>query len=228
MTVSNDTNHLILEVQGLVRVLGGKTVLDHLDLRVERGHHMAILGPSGCGKSTLLRAISGLDVPESGTIFINEQPVSGHRLMVPPHKRGVGLVFQNPALWPHMTVTGNIRFGLHGLTRAQAAERVHHLLKRFQLESLAKRHPDELSGGEARRTAIARAMAPRPALLLLDEPMTHLDNILKEDALQFLLEEAGAAGTTLLFVTHDESEAAKIADTALRFQDGRWVHHSFV
>lgn len=216
-------NEMILSIRNLVRRRDDRSIFDGFDLDVASGAHLSICGPSGCGKSTLLRAIAGLDVPETGTISISGQVVSGAGQWVPPHLRNIGFVFQTPALWPHMTVAENIRFGLHGMEKQQAEDRMKCLLAQFSITSLQHRHPDEISGGEARRTSIARSMAPKPALLLLDEPMTHLDEDLKDDALDFLMEEARESGTTLLFVTHDASEALRISPRCLRFVEGKWV-----
>lgn len=222
-TEANMKNERILSIRNLVRRRGDRGIFDGFDLDVASGAHLSICGPSGCGKSTLLRAIAGLDVPEAGTISINAQIVSDASHWVPPHLRNIGFVFQTPALWPHMTVAENIRFGLHDMGKQQAENRLQCLLERFSITPLRDRHPDEISGGEARRTSIARSMAPKPALLLLDEPMTHLDEGLRDDALDFLLEEAGESGTTLLFVTHDASEAQRISPRCLRFVEGKWV-----
>jgi len=213
----------VLSLRNLVCRRGERIILDGINLDVPAGAHLCIRGPSGCGKSTLLRAIAGLDIPAGGTVSIRDRLVSGAGAWVKPHLRGLGFVFQTPALWPHMTIAENIRFGLHGMGKGASSERTDHLLKRFSLSDLRNRHPDEISGGEARRASIARSMAPHPALLLLDEPMTHLDESLKEDALDFLLEEAEEAHTTLLLVTHDAGEAARVSARSLLFQEGGWV-----
>ncbi len=212
-----------LLLRNLVRRHGNQVVLDGLNLEVPAGAHLCIRGPSGCGKTTLLRAIAGLDVPDDGVVSIQGRVVSGIGIWVPPHMRELGFVFQTPALWPHMTVAQNIRFGLQALKMREANERVEQLLVRFALQDLRDRHPDEISGGEARRVSIARSMAPRPALLLLDEPMTHLDDALKDRALDFLLEEAAETGTSLLLVTHDADEARRISSCSLMFREGEWA-----
>ena len=158
------TDH-VLSLRGLTRRIGDRTLFESLDLDVAPGRHCAILGPSGCGKTTLLRTIAGLDRPDAGTVFISGRVVSGAGLWVEPHRRGIGYVFQNPALWPHMSVSGNIRYGLSGWPRVKADARVAQLLARFSLEGFENRRPDALSGGEARRVAIARSLAPNPSLL---------------------------------------------------------------
>ncbi len=213
----------VLSIRNLVRIRSGRRILDNFRLEVASGGHLSICGPSGCGKSTLLRAIAGLDMPEAGQIAVNGFVVSSSGTWVPPHRRNIGFVFQTPALWPHMTIAENIRFGLHDMGKQQAEDRVQYLLARFSIAGLQHRRSGDVSGGEARRASIARSMAPRPALLLLDEPMAHLDEELKDDALDFLTEEAETSGTTLLFVTHDASEARRISPRCLRFTDGTWL-----
>ena len=214
----------ILSLVHLTRRINGRTLFEDLCLELEPGNHLAVLGPSGCGKTTLLRVIAGLDMPDGGAVAIGGKIVSDVNTWVEPHLRGVGFVFQTPSLWPHLTVAGNIRYGLHTGTRREADQRVADLLGRFSLEGLQNRHPASLSGGEARRVSIARSLAPRPALLLLDEPMTHLDDARKDDAIDFLLEEAQLSGTTLILVTHDEAEARRVTTTCLRWSDGMSLH----
>ena len=214
----------ILSLVRLTRRIRGRALFENLSLELAPGNHLAVLGPSGCGKTTLLRAIAGLDIPDEGAVVIDGKTVSDANTWVEPHLRGIGFVFQTPSLWPHMTVAGNIRYGLHKSTRQETDQRVAQLLRRFSLEGLENRHPASLSGGEARRVSIARSLAPKPSLLLLDEPMTHLDDARREDAIDFLLEEAQLSGTTLILVTHDEAEAQRVAGTCLRWsEDGLLV-----
>ena len=208
----------ILTLSHLSRSFGDNVLFEDLSLNVDPGRHLTITGPSGCGKTTLLRTIAGLEIPDSGGIAINGRTVfSSEGTWLEPHLRGVGFVFQTPALWPHLSVAGNIRYGLHGMPRQEADRRVHALLRRFSLEGYGNRRPDSLSGGEARRVSIARALAPKPALLLLDEPLTHLDEARREDVLAFLLEEADASGTALVMVTHDEQEALRLCGSRLEW-----------
>ena len=209
----------ILSLAHVTRRFGSNLLFENLSLTLEPGTHLAVTGPSGCGKTTLLRVIAGLDVPEAGTIDIRGRTVcAADGTWVAPHLRNVGFVFQTPALWPHLTVAGNIRYGLHGLSREAADARVAALLRRFSLEGFGKRRPESLSGGEARRVSIARSLAPKPALLLLDEPLTHLDDTRREEALAFLLEEAAQSGTTLVMVTHDEGEALRLSGARLQWR----------
>lgn len=215
----NRASESILSLEGLTRQIGERTLFAKLSFQLAAGEHLAILGPSGCGKTTLLRIIAGLERADAGTVTSRGRCLSDPEIRVVPHLRGIGFVFQTPSLWPHLSVAGNIRYGLHGWTGKEAEERVSHLLQRFSLAEMGKRRPDSLSGGEARRVSIARSLAPRPALLLLDEPMTHLDDSRREEALDFLLEEAASSGTTLVMVTHDEADARRMGRVCLRWPD---------
>ncbi|MFT4976033.1 MAG: iron(III) transport system ATP-binding protein [Myxococcota bacterium] len=189
----------------------GKTpVLDGIDLSVAAGEFVAILGASGCGKTTLLRAVAGLVTPTDGEIHINGAVVtSGGRERVPVERRGVGLVFQDYALFPHMSVTDNVGFGL---PRGERAARVSALLALAGLESLADRRPAALSGGQQQRVALVRALAPRPHLLLLDEPFANVDAERRRDLGGQLRAAVRAEGTAALLVTHDRADALRLAD----------------
>jgi iron(III) transport system ATP-binding protein len=146
--------------------------------------------------------------------------MSSPAIMVPPSERSIGFVFQSGALWPHMTVTDNIRFALGDLTPAEQQQRTRNLMERMGILPLAKRYPDQISGGEARRVALARALAPKPTTLLFDEPLTNLDRTLRMDLLMLILESAREAGSSMVYVTHDEHEAETIAGTIIRFDRG--------
>jgi thiamine transport system ATP-binding protein len=185
-------------------------VLDHVSLRIDTGEVVALLGPSGAGKSTLLRAIAGLVVPHRGTITVDERDVTH----VPVHRRGIGLVFQDNQLFPHRDVAGNIEFGLrmHGEQADARGGRVEELLALVGLVGLGNRSVGSLSGGEAKRVALARSLAPRPPILLLDEPLTGLDDALHHRLTGDLRVILRATTTTVLLVTHDADEAAAIAD----------------
>jgi iron(III) transport system ATP-binding protein len=201
----------------MTRQIGAEPLFSNLSLHLDKGDHLAIMGPSGCGKTTLLRIIAGLDTADAGAVMSRGRCLSDPVIRVAPHLRDIGFVFQTPALWPHLSVSGNIRYGLHGWENKEVEKRVTHLLHRFSLTDMGERRPDSLSGGEARRVSIARSLAPRPALLLLDEPMTHLDDSRREEALDFLLEEAVSCGTTLIMVTHDGVEARRVGHACLRW-----------
>ncbi len=195
-------------------------------LEVALGQIVVLLGPSGCGKTTLLRLINGLETPEpdpEASIAIGDQTVFGPGVNTPPEKRGVGMVFQDYALFPHMTVVANVAFGLHGLDRAEALARAMATLDQVQLSGLAQRYPHELSGGQQQRVALARALAPQPQLLLLDEPFSNLDHALRvalREEVRGVLKRSGVAA---LFVTHDREEALSMADALAVMQYGRIV-----
>lgn len=202
-----------LVVSDVTVSFGGRRVLDGVHLEVDAGEIVALLGPSGAGKSTLLRVIAGLLVPDTGRVVIGEDDVTRW----PTHRRGVGLMFQDEQLFPHRDVAGNIGFGLQvqRLDRATIDARVEGLLDLVDLRGFGPRRVTDLSGGEAKRVALARALAPRPRVLLLDEPLTGLDAALHARLVADLREILRAAGTTCVHVTHDGAEATAIADRVL-------------
>jgi iron(III) transport system ATP-binding protein len=212
-----------VRVQDLARHYGTTIVLKGVSFTVPDGNRTAILGPSGSGKTTLLRLVAGLDLPDGGTVAMGGEVVSRPGWGVPPHERHIGFVFQFPALWPHMTVLDNVCFGLTGVARAEAKARAADWLARVQLEGLGGRYPDQLSGGQAQRVSLARALAPAPALLLMDEPLAHVDAALKRQLLELILALVVAPGVTLLYVTHDPEEADALAEQQLRLHDGALV-----
>jgi iron(III) transport system ATP-binding protein len=183
--------------------------VDDLSLRVAEGEILALLGPSGCGKTTTLRLIAGLEHPDEGTITLRGQVVAGHGQAVPPEARGIGIVFQDYALFPHLTVGENVAFGL---PRAARRARVDEVLDLVGLRDLAPRYPHELSGGQQQRVALARALAPAPALMLLDEPFSNLDADLRTQMRDEVERILRASRTTAVFVTHDQEEAFTLAD----------------
>ena len=195
-------------------------VLRDVSLSVDIGETAAVCGPSGSGKTTLLRLIAGLERPDSGTIEIDGKVVSKRAWSLSPHRRDIGMVFQTPALWPHMSVARNILFGLSDLSRDEAHARLDDLLERTGIVDLARRHPEELSAGQARRVALARALAPRPKRLLLDEPLVNLDVDLKEQMRRLILDSVRETHATLIIVTHDPDEAAGLADRTFVLRDG--------
>ena len=195
--------------------------VDGLSLEVGHGEILALLGPSGCGKTTTLRLIAGFETPDAGTVSIRGEVVAGDGRAVPPEERGVGIVFQDYALFPHLTVADNVRFGLHRLDRAARAKRVAEILELVGLEGFGERYPHELSGGQQQRVAVARALAPAPALMLLDEPFSNLDADLRaqmRDEVETILRNTG---TTAIFVTHDQEEAFTLADRVGVLNEGR-------
>ena len=210
-----------MRAEGLSRRYNGVAVLHDLDLAVEAGGVTAVLGPSGSGKSTLLRLIAGLEPNDDGSVWVAGRDVT--RLSA--HRRGVGLVFQDHALFPHLDVRANIAFGLveAGWSRARQQERVEELLRDLGLELLAARRVDALSGGERQRVALARALAPRPAVLLLDEPLASLDRALRERLAEDLEARLHQSDLASVLVTHDLDEAATVADQLLLLRAGRSV-----
>jgi iron(III) transport system ATP-binding protein len=192
-----------------------------LQLVAEPGELVTVIGPSGCGKSTLLRLVAGLDRPDAGSIRIEDEEVAGPRAWVQPERRRVGLVFQDHALFPHLDVTRNIAFGLDRLPRAERRSRVDEVLAIARLGELAKRYPHELSGGEQQRVALARALAPRPAVVLLDEPFSSLDETLRAQVRADTIAMIRATGTTALLVTHDQTEALSVGDRVVVMHRGR-------
>jgi len=210
----------MIELDTISKTFGTHRAVDRISLRIPDHAQVAILGPSGSGKTTLLRLIAGLEVPDSGTITMEGRLVSSRDCMVPPSERSIGFVFQSAALWPHMTVAENIYFALGDIHSAEQHKRTQFLLERMGILPLAGRYPDQISGGEARRVALARALAPRPSVLLFDEPLTNLDRPLREDLLRLIAESVREAGSSMVYVTHDNYEAETIAGTVIRFDKG--------
>ncbi len=212
---------MVLAVQGLSKAYDGHVVLDAVSFTVARGETVCLLGPSGSGKSTLLRLIAGLETPDSGRILWE-----GHDLAeVPVHERGFGLMFQDYALFPHMTVWENVAFGLRmqHLPRAEIQRRVQDALARVNMTQFAHRRVTDLSGGEQQRVALARTLAPRPRLLMLDEPLGSLDRALREHLLEDLRRILREEDTPAIYVTHDQEEAFAIADRVILLHEGRLV-----
>ena len=201
-----------LEVFGVSKSYGATPAVHDLDLAVDQGEILALIGPSGCGKSTLLRLVAGLERPDTGTVQVGGDTVAGGATWVPPERRRVGLVFQEHALFPHLRVRDNIRFGLEGTARAEQDARVAEVLELVRLAHVADRYPHELSGGEQQRVALARALAPRPAVVLLDEPFSSLDESLRARVRTDTVDILRTTGTTALLVTHDQTEALTVGD----------------
>ncbi|WP_411963622.1 ABC transporter ATP-binding protein [Haloferax sp. YSMS24] len=202
----------VLELEGVSKAYGTETVIDDLSLQVEDGEILTLLGPSGCGKTTTLRLIAGLDHPDSGEVRLNGNVVSGNGSFVAPEERGVGVVFQEFALFPHLTAAENIAFGLKDLDEAEREARVQELLDLVGLETQGGSYPDELSGGQQQRVALARSLAPQPAILLLDEPFSNLDVDLRVKMREEVRRILKEAGVTAVSVTHDQEEAMSISD----------------
>lgn len=208
-----------LRCSNLTRRFAGVTAVSDASLEVETGTLLALLGPSGCGKTTLLRLIAGLERPHSGTVEVAGRIVESESVHLPPERRQVGLVFQEYALFPHLSVQANVAFGLPR-GRDQAA-RVEDLLGQVGLGGLGTRMPHELSGGQQQRVALARALAPSPRLIMLDEPFSNLDPALREGVRREVRRVLRAAKATAIIVTHDQEEALSLADEVAVMMDGR-------
>ncbi|MBB5751855.1 ABC transporter ATP-binding protein [Prosthecomicrobium pneumaticum] len=217
----SDTPHLAIE--GVAKRYRGTPALADIALAIRRGEFLALLGPSGCGKSTLLRILAGLLAADEGRVTLDGADVTA----MPPWRRDIGLVFQNYALFPHMTVRGNVRFGLEmrKIDRATADRMVDEALDTVRLGGLAERRPAELSGGQQQRVAIARAIAIKPRLLLLDEPLSNLDAVLRTSVRVELRELHERTGLTTIMVTHDQAEALTLADRVAVMSAGRVLQH---
>jgi iron(III) transport system ATP-binding protein len=213
----------ILTVDAVSKRYGGKLAVEAASLRLEPGKVTALLGPSGCGKSTLLRLIAGLDHPDAGTITLGDRILVGPGLFTPPETRGVGLVFQDFALFPHLSVLDNVAYGLRDASRSERRATALRHLDAVRLADRADAFPHMLSGGQQQRVALARALAPKPAALLLDEPFSGLDAHLKSEVRADLLATLRAAGAAALVVTHDSAEAMLMADNLVLMVAGRIV-----
>ncbi|MCP1199391.1 ABC transporter ATP-binding protein [Notoacmeibacter sp. MSK16QG-6] len=200
-----------------------KPVLKDISLVAEAGEVLCLLGPSGSGKSTLLRIAAGIEPQQDGRILLNDREIAGPSVFVPPEKRSIGLVFQDFALFPHLTLLENTRFGLTELSRKDGLAEARIALSRVGLGDKMNAYPHELSGGQQQRVALARALAPRPAVLLMDEPFSGLDSRLKDAVRAETLAILRQSRTTAVIVTHDAEEAMRIADRIALLKDGRVV-----
>jgi len=213
----------IIEIQGVVKHLGKDKVaaVDDLHLDVNRGEILTILGPSGCGKTTTLRLVAGFEAPNTGRILVNGKVVAGDGKFLPPEKRNVGIVLQEFALFPHLTVRRNIAFGLRNRSQAEIDKRVKEMVELAGLQGFEDRYPYQLSGGQQQRVALARALAPAPLIVLLDEPFASIDPDLRSRMRTDLKRILKEAGVTAVFVTHDQEEAFLIADRIAVMNEGK-------
>ncbi len=211
-----------LEIRNLKRSFDGRAVVDDVSLKIMPGQVTCLLGPSGCGKSTTLRMIAGVEMQDSGSIFVDDKLICDTVFRIPPEQREIGLMFQDFALFPHLSVAGNVAYGLRG-TKAEKRARVEELLARVDLLRFIDGYPHQLSGGEQQRVALARALAPKPRIMLMDEPFSGLDNRLRDgirdETLSILKEE----DTAVLLVTHEPDEAMRMADEIALMRDGKIV-----
>ena len=201
----------------------GKPTLNDVSLTAEPGEVLCLLGPSGSGKTTLLRIAAGIEAQTSGRLLLNDREIAGPGLFLPPEKRSIGLVFQDYALFPHLSILDNVRFGLTALSREEAQKEAMISLGRVGLERYADSYPHSLSGGEQQRVALARAIAPRPAVLLMDEPFSGLDSRLKDQVRAETLAILRRSRATAIVVTHDAEEAMRMGDRIALLKDGRLV-----
>ena len=211
-----------LELHDIVHAYDGVHVLDGVSLELSRGQVTCLLGPSGCGKSTLLRIAAGVERQGAGRVVVDGEVVSEGRLHAPPERRRIGLMFQDFALFPHLSVAENVAFGMTG-SGPDKAERSAHLLSRVGLDRHGARYPHQLSGGEQQRVALVRALAPRPPILLMDEPFSGLDNRLRDAIRDQTLEVLKDEDTAVMLVTHEPEEAMKMADRIALMRGGRIV-----
>lgn len=202
----------MLEINNISLGYGANTVVQRVNLRMDQGEIACLLGPSGCGKTTLLRAIAGFEPVRAGSIVLQGSTVASTTVHVAPQLRDIGMVFQDHALFPHLTVGDNVAFGLHSMPKAQRPARVQEMLELVGLQGMAQRWPHELSGGQQQRVALARALAPNPSLLLMDEPFSSLDTSMREVIAREVRAILKQAKATALMVTHDQNEAFAMAD----------------
>ncbi len=207
-----------IELQNIVKAYGNTTVVKHVHLTIEDGEFFTLLGPSGCGKTTLLRMIAGFHDPDSGDILFNSNSI----LSIPAHKRNTGMVFQNYALFPHLTIFENVAYGLRArnINQTEIDQRVKTVLNAVQLYDLAKRFPRQLSGGQQQRVALARALVIRPHVLLMDEPLSNLDAKLRVSMREEIRRIQKELGITTVYVTHDQEEAMAVSDRIAILHDG--------
>ena len=215
---------LVVECRGVAKAFGDRRAVDGVDLDVRRGEVLSLLGPSGCGKTTVLRLIAGFERPDAGEVVLDGRRVAGPATNVAPERRRVGFVFQDYALFPHLTVAANVAYGLganRSLGRRRVIPRVGEMLELVGLSDVSDRCPHQLSGGMQQRVAIARALAPGPTIVLLDEPFSNLDAALRARVRDEVRRILAAAEATTIFVTHDQEEALSLADRVAVMREGR-------
>ncbi|MEZ4751694.1 MAG: ABC transporter ATP-binding protein [Bdellovibrionota bacterium] len=216
-----------VKLSALKKSYGPTVVVPGLDLDVKDGEFLSLLGPSGCGKTTVLRMVAGLETPSGGSIILNNSVIYSAEsgINIPPEKRNLGMVFQSYAVWPHMTVLQNVCFPLkvRGVKKDEQQLRAEKVLTSVQLAHLAHRKPNQLSGGQQQRVALARALVAEPSVLLLDEPLSNLDAVLRDEMCEIILELRKKYAYTMLYVTHDQKEAFKMSDRIALLDKGELV-----
>ncbi|MEX1055769.1 MAG: ABC transporter ATP-binding protein [Rhodothermales bacterium] len=210
----------LLTVAGLTKRFSGPPVVNDLTFSVRDGEIFALLGPSGCGKSTTLRLIAGFERPDAGEVWLEDRLFASARVHIPAEQRGIGLVFQDFALFPHLSVYDNVKFGLRSMPREKIDQRCRELIQLVGLTGFEKRMPHQLSGGQQQRVAIARSLAPAPRLVLLDEPFSNLDALLRQATRQEFRGVLKRSGMTAVIVTHDQEEALSFADRVAVMRSG--------
>ncbi len=214
-----------LELEKVSHAIGAMPILDDVSLRVEAGEVVALLGPSGSGKTTLLRIIAGLERQIAGRVLLDDREIAGPTNFVPAENRGIGLVFQDYALFPHLNILDNVKFGLTRMARGPARDYARHTLSLVGMERFEQSYPHELSGGEQQRVALARALAPRPGILLMDEPFSGLDSRLRDAVREASLALLRETRATAMIVTHDPEEALKMSDRIALMRAGKVVQY---
>ena len=226
MACLEQTRVSALEFDHVSKSYGNRTVLSYLSFQIEDGERITIQGPSGCGKTTVLRLLAGFLAPDEGTVRIASREVAAHgKILVEPERRNLGMVFQDLALWPHLTVYQNLEFALkaQGLSEEIRKERIAEVLARVRLEDSSGAYPGRLSGGQQQRVAIARALVAQPLALLMDEPLSNLDDDLKDELCGHILDLHSQLGFTLVYVTHSKEEMRRIGTRAILLREGREV-----
>lgn len=211
----------MLRIDNLCISFDHKPILTDITLHLKSGQIACLLGASGCGKTTLLRCIAGFETPDSGEIYIQDKPLYANNVRVPAHNRQIGMVFQDYALFPHLTVAANIAFGLSAMDKTAKSERVGEMLKLIGMSEYANYYPHELSGGQQQRVALVRALAPRPNLILLDEPFSNLDVELRSSLSKEVRRLLISQNVSAILVTHDQAEAFAMADVVGLITHGR-------
>ena len=216
----------MIEVKNVTKRFNLTPALDDVSLNIEKNERAVILGHSGCGKTTLLRIIAGLELPDAGEIYLNRSLASNTRILIPPDQRKLNMVFQDLALWPHMNVNENISFGLENIIKdkIKRQEEIEKMLRMVHLAHKPRSYPHQLSGGEQQRVALARALIRKPKILLMDEPLSHLDVDLKENLLKLIMDLHQQFKMTLVYVTHDQIVAQRLADRIICMEYGKIVH----
>ncbi len=212
----------VIRIDNVSKSFGKTEALKEFTAEFADGEFITLLGPSGCGKTTMLRMLAGFERPTSGAIMIDEKVMSSDKEFVPPEKRGIGMVFQSYAVWPHMNVFKNVAYPLklRKLPKEEIREKVEHVLEIVNMQDLAERMPDELSGGQQQRVALARALVAEPGVLLLDEPLSNLDAKLRESMRREIKDLQKRLGISILYVTHDQSEALSMSDRVVVMNEG--------